>query len=62
MTESEVAMEFVNKINAHDVAGLIALMTADHVCVNSLGNQSARPAIETGWKWYFAMVLDYQRV
>jgi ketosteroid isomerase-like protein len=49
----------VRRINAHDVDGLIALMTSDHVFFDSLGDKSVRPAIERGWRQYFAMVPDY---
>lgn len=59
MTNSEVAQRFVEKINAHDLGGLVALMTADHVFVDSLGSKFTRPGIEAGWKYYFAMVPDY---
>jgi hypothetical protein len=34
-------------------------MTADHVFIDSLGNKVARPAIEGGWRQYFATVPDY---
>src|SRR5208337_3660010 len=56
---SEVVEKFVDRINAHDVDGLVALMSADHVFIDSLGNKFARPAIETGWRQYFATVPDY---
>jgi hypothetical protein len=56
---SEVVEKFVDQINAHDVDGLVALMTADHLFIDSLGNKFARPAIETGWRQYFATVPDY---
>lgn len=59
MTNSSPALRFVEKINAHDVDGLISLMTTDHTFVDSLGNESTRPAIEDGWRQYFAMVPDY---
>jgi ketosteroid isomerase-like protein len=59
LTSLSAAKKFADKINAHDVKGLIALMTDDHVFVDSLGNKSTRPAIEAGWESYFAMVPDY---
>jgi ketosteroid isomerase-like protein len=59
LTSLEVARRFVERINAHDVEGLIALMTADHTFVDSLGDRSTRPAIEKGWRQYFGMVPDY---
>jgi ketosteroid isomerase-like protein len=55
----EVARRFVDRINAHDVKGLVALMTVDHVFVDSLGDKFTRPSIEAGWEQYFAMVPDY---
>jgi hypothetical protein len=57
--DSEAVQEFVNRINVHDVDGLVALMTVDHVFIDSLGKRFARPAIESGWRQYFAMVPDY---
>ncbi len=60
MTNSRVAEEAIAKINAHDVDGIIALMTSDYVFVDSLGNKFTRPAIDAGWQRYFAMVPDYR--
>jgi ketosteroid isomerase-like protein len=57
--DSEVVQEFEGRINAHDVNGLVALMTADHVFIDSLGKRFTRPAIENGWRQYFATVPDY---
>jgi hypothetical protein len=54
-----VARRFVERINEHDAEGLIALMTAGHSFVDSLGARSTRPAIEEGWRQYFDMVPDY---
>jgi ketosteroid isomerase-like protein len=59
MQAADVALEFVGKINAHDVEGLVALMTRDHLFVDSLGNRFPRPATEEGWRSYFEMVPDY---
>ena len=56
---SVVARRFVKKINDHDVGGMVALMTADHTFVDSLGERFSRPAIERGWKQYFDMVPNY---
>ena len=53
------ALKFVARINAHDVEGLIGLMAPGHKFVDSLGVESPRPAIEEGWRRYFAMVPDY---
>ena len=59
MRNTEVVEKFVERINDHDTDGLVALMSADHVFIDSLGNRFARPAIETGWRQYFATVPDY---
>ena len=56
---SETALKFVGCINAHDLKCLTSLMTGDHVFIDSLGERSGRPAIETGWRQYFDMVPDY---
>jgi len=59
MASSDVARRFVERINAHDVDGLVALMTPNHTFVDSLGDRSVRPAIENGWRAYFGKVPDY---
>ncbi len=59
MASSDVAKRFVERINAHDVDGIVALMTPDHAFVDSLGDRSVLPAIEGGWRAYFGMVPDY---
>ncbi len=59
MNSLDTARLFVERINAHDVAGLIKLMTEDHTFIDSTGDKSARPAIEDGWRQYFEMVPDY---
>jgi ketosteroid isomerase-like protein len=56
---SDVAKRFIERVNAHDVDGLVKLMTEDHTFVDSMGDKSARPAIEDGWRQYFEMVPDY---
>ena len=58
----DVALRFVEKVNAHDVDGLIVLMTSDHTFIDSLGTKSVRPAIEDGWRRYLEMVPDYRIV
>lgn len=55
----QVAKDVADRINAHDTEGIIGVMSGDHVLVDSLGNKFTRPAIETGWATYFAMVPDY---
>jgi ketosteroid isomerase-like protein len=56
----EVLKQWLAAINGHDVDALTALMAADHVFVDSLGNrvEGAR-SMEAGWRGYFATCLDY---
>jgi len=55
-----IALAFIDRINSHDVDGLIALMTDDHAFIDSLGkairgSKWLRPA----WKAYFEFCPDY---
>ncbi|MFZ1131552.1 MAG: nuclear transport factor 2 family protein [Terriglobales bacterium] len=60
MDSAEIFMQFTAAINRHDVESLIALMPANHVFVDSLGNQvHGSKSMETGWRGYFAMCPDY---
>ena len=59
-TAVDVAMAFVAKINEHDVDGLVALMTTDHVFIDGLENTfRGADQMRQGWKGYFAMFPDY---
>ncbi len=61
MSAAEVALRFVDRINAHDVEGLAALLTSDHRFVDSLGAESrGRATLRSGWQQYFRMVPDYR--
>jgi len=60
MNSAETFTQFVIAINNHDVKSLTALMTADHVFIDSLGNRAHSAAsMEAGWRSYFAMCPDY---
>jgi ketosteroid isomerase-like protein len=51
---------FVAAINHHGVDVLAALMTDDHLFVDSLGNRmQGAAAMRAGWRGYFAMCPDY---
>lgn len=53
-------MAFVAKINAHDVDGLVALMTPDHLFVDALNNSFRGPEqMRQGWTFYLRMFPDY---
>jgi len=56
----EVILAFVEKINAHDVDGLCALMTDDHVFVDSDGTHVAgRETLRMAWATYLKWFPDY---
>jgi ketosteroid isomerase-like protein len=51
---------FVARINAHDPKGIIALCTADHVFIDSLGSiLSGHKQLAEGWNGYFSLFPDY---
>ena len=55
-----IVLSFIDRINAVDVDGLCALMTEDHVFVDSLGNSvRGREKMRAGWRGYFAFCPDY---
>lgn len=60
MSPTETFKQFLAAINSHDITALTALLAADHVFVDSLGNRvhGAR-SMEAGWRGYFAMCPDY---
>jgi hypothetical protein len=59
-SRESVARAFADAINRHSVDGLAALMTEDHVFIDSLGNRvEGREAVRKGWIGYVGMVPDY---
>ena len=56
----ELVLKFLEKINQHDVDGLISVMSEEHVLVDSLGNRfQGREQLKAGWQAYFKMCPDY---
>ena len=56
----EILKQWMAAINGHDVRALKALMSPDHVFVDSLGNRAdGAESMEAGWRGYFAMCPDY---
>ena len=56
----DVALRFVERINAHDVDGLAALMAGAHRFVDSGGAiHIGREQMRQGWVEYLRMVPDY---
>jgi ketosteroid isomerase-like protein len=57
----EVAGKFVERVNAHDVDGLAAMMTEDHRFIDALGESgTGREELRLGWEGYFKLVPDYR--
>lgn len=58
---AETFRQFVAAINRHDVKALTALMTPDHLFVDSVGNRvQGATSMEAGWRSYFRMCPDYR--
>jgi ketosteroid isomerase-like protein len=56
----QVVLEFINRINRHDVDGICDLMTPDHLFVDGLGNKmTGAQAMRKGWDAYFTWFPDY---
>ncbi|MDQ2947861.1 MAG: nuclear transport factor 2 family protein [Acidobacteriota bacterium] len=61
MTPVEVAVKFLSAINSRDPDKIAALMTEDHVFVDSLGHAiKHRDKVREAWKGYFGMCPDYR--
>jgi ketosteroid isomerase-like protein len=57
---AETFQQFVTVINLHDPAAVAAMMTPDHLFVDSLGNKvQGAKSMEAGWRGYFSMCPDY---
>jgi ketosteroid isomerase-like protein len=59
-TAADVALEFVDSINSHNLTEIANLTTEDFLFVDGLG-QEVRGAreMEKGWKAYFSWFPDY---
>ncbi len=61
MTPTQTVLAFIDRINAHDVEALCALMSADHRFTDSVGHSfHGREGMRTAWEGYFAWFPDYQ--
>jgi ketosteroid isomerase-like protein len=64
MPESDVAraaLRFVNEINRHDVAAMLALMSEDHSFTDALGQElRGKERLREAWTAYFALFPDYR--
>ena len=60
MTPSEIVSAIVDRINAHDVDGVCALMEENGAFIDGLGlSVTGREAMRKAWQSYFALVPDY---
>jgi ketosteroid isomerase-like protein len=60
MSPVETVVRFLETINQHDADGLAALMTEDHVFIDSLGQTvTGRESMRLGWRGYYAFCPDY---
>jgi ketosteroid isomerase-like protein len=60
MHSVRVFTQFVDAINRHDGKTVAALMTVDHLFVDSLGHVVlGASTTEVGWMGYFSMCPDY---
>lgn len=60
MEQRQAVREFAELINAHDVEGMLAAMTADHRFVDAQGAEVTGPEpLRAAWRGYFSLVPDY---
>jgi ketosteroid isomerase-like protein len=60
MLSAEIFSQFVQAINDHNIKVIVALMTPDHLFVDSLGHSfKGAASMEAGWSGYFSMCPDY---
>lgn len=55
----QVALDFVEAINAHDADRIVSLMTDNHVFIDAYGNSESKEAMTQGWPGYFSWFPDY---
>jgi uncharacterized protein (TIGR02246 family) len=60
MTSVDTVLRFLDAINERDADKLAALMTEDHVFIDSLGQSvKGRESMRAGWRGYYAFCPDY---
>jgi ketosteroid isomerase-like protein len=61
MNPIEVVRSFVDRINARDVDGIVALMSPNHRFIDSDGRiYKGRETMKDAWAGYFRFVPDYR--
>jgi ketosteroid isomerase-like protein len=59
----QILLSFIKRINDHDAEGVAALMTDDHVFIDSLGRaMRGRIEMRRAWESYFWLFPDYRIV
>lgn len=57
----EITLEFVEKINNHDVDGICSMITDDHVFIDALGERyHGKSTMRDVWSAYFRWFPDYR--
>lgn len=57
---ADIALEFIDCINSHDIEKLSALMSEGLLLIDALGNQTrGRSQVQKGWRAYFSWFPDY---
>jgi len=56
----QIALDFVDAINSHDVDRIIALMTDNHAFIDAWSGTESKEAMRRGWPGYFAWFPDYR--
>jgi len=60
MDSIKVVVNFLDCINRHNADELAAMMTEDHLFIDSLGNAvHGRENMRTGWRNYYGFCPDY---
>ncbi len=57
---NDTILAFIDRINAHDVAGLAELMSDNHTFIDAHGNEvTGKEKMTAGWRAYFDWFPDY---
>ncbi|MCB0832656.1 MAG: nuclear transport factor 2 family protein [Bacteroidetes bacterium] len=61
MNNIDLTKAFIDRINTHDVNGLIQMMSEDHTFIDSIGSVvHGRKELERAWTGYFRLFPDYK--
>jgi ketosteroid isomerase-like protein len=60
MQPTEIVSSFIEAINQHDVARIVALCTEDHEFVDAYGGAVRSAALFPAWTGYFKFMPHYE--